>query len=259
MKRFTKNPFFYVSIVVIAVLVFQVAQIVRGQAGTWTGPPGPPTAGQPAPPIDVSDVTQGKSGAFFVGPSAGNSVQLRNEAGPQILFTDGSNNASIWYDPNVNNGQGALMARHDVRDPSGFMLGSGGGAITRIVGGSGVALTRPNGAPVPPSGVNDGEIVITATGGFQDRVVVAGRYRVQQSPGSLLAYPTYQLIGGFTQSDVGECLQKWGAVQVSGDGTTFDPFRCACELTSMETGLGSARLCVFPAPVIERPPFSGGL
>lgn len=53
-----KNPFFYLSVVLFGVLVFQIAQIVSG-AG-WQEPSFPPPGGQPYPPLDSGPFGQTK-------------------------------------------------------------------------------------------------------------------------------------------------------------------------------------------------------
>jgi hypothetical protein len=138
MKRFTTNPFFYVSIVVIAVLVFQIAQIVRGQSrGVWTGPPGPPTAGQPLPPIDVSDKPQFKEGNFGIGPNRDKldeQVSIRSEI-RGIMFMGDGDNAAIVYDRGLHR----VRVRH-TRGGQWFDLGGGGstgGGVWRAGLGSG--------------------------------------------------------------------------------------------------------------------------
>jgi hypothetical protein len=114
-----KNPFFYLSLFLAIVLIWQVALIVRAQ---YTGPGSSPTGGMPPRPINEGRDTQYKIGSFGIGTATGNILFKENSGGRELSFTEGAKNAAIRLDAT----SGKLLFRHT---GGGFQeLGTGGGA-----------------------------------------------------------------------------------------------------------------------------------
>ncbi|MDP3725079.1 MAG: hypothetical protein Q8R20_01250 [Nanoarchaeota archaeon] len=141
-----RNPFFYLSVLLFVVLIFQIAQIVSG-AG-WQGPTAAPPGGQPAPPLDTSSFPQIKQantdptkidltiddllitgrfdvrGGVKVGPDERNNVWIRNNF-RRIDFLDAGRAGGILFE------DGKLKASHYSSLPGGgwFDIGSGGDIV----------------------------------------------------------------------------------------------------------------------------------
>ncbi len=136
MKKLLGNPLFYTSLVLALLLGFQVYGFVSAAVNTYVPPPGPPTQGNPAQPLDTSSAIQYKSGELNIG-----TLNIGTETGPRlsitptvpkITFKDGLNVGSIYLN-NVDGG--TLMVNSGGKS---FPIGTGTGG-----GGSLWALTDP--------------------------------------------------------------------------------------------------------------------
>ena len=123
MKHLAKNPFFYLSIALMFVVAFEVVNLVRAQ---YAAPTALPPGGQPAAPIDTSQVNQTKAGSFttskdLVMAGSNGSVSLSSAAGvPIMTFSSGNTFGKLWLTP----ADGKIMALSGGKT---FEIGSGGG------------------------------------------------------------------------------------------------------------------------------------
>lgn len=117
MRQLLKNPFFYATVVLSLLLVFEVTHFVAAQ---YTSPTGSPTAGQPNPPLDTSSVRQFKSGNLGVGVSATPNVEIQGGPVPQVTFRESGTSAAEIY-----NYHGKLYVQN--QGEAAFEIGAGTG------------------------------------------------------------------------------------------------------------------------------------
>lgn len=126
MKELFRNRFFYVSVLLAALLAGQVYGIVSAQ--TYTGPSAPPPAANVAEPLHTGSSAQYKAGSFGIGTASNNVLLSLASNVRQLLFTEGALNAAIKLDPTT----GKLMFRHS--GGSFQDIGTGGGAGWEVAG-----------------------------------------------------------------------------------------------------------------------------
>ncbi len=147
MKALARNPLFYLSVILTGIIVFQFAQLVRGQTSAWQPPTAPPPGGQPAPPLDTK-TNQTKEGLLTLKDGLKLEKDLVLKNGDQTISLDWATK-QIWFDKDIDlkagirfwpesDGVWRLQASNDRLNPNGwFPLGSGTG------GGGGVWQTAP--------------------------------------------------------------------------------------------------------------------
>lgn len=143
MKRCVQDKWFWVALVLVAIIAGRALTSAFAQNAVWRGPTASPPGGQPSPPLDTSGLNQSKDGGLkvqemiardfvFVGANdrAGNGIRLEGGTG-QILFdrtglgAPGRAAISLRKDQRDN---WVLQATHNDRIAGGwFDLGSGTG------------------------------------------------------------------------------------------------------------------------------------
>ncbi|GEM_PF-3540016 len=134
-----KNPFFYATIVLAGVLMFELAGIVVAQ---YMPPTVPPPGGMPAAPLNAGTVPQVKRGNFAVSATGvfdanGNvstGVQI-NAASPTVWFRDAGGQARLYY---VSANGGELWVQHGTSGGIKVGTGTGGGTNYWTPSGSGI-------------------------------------------------------------------------------------------------------------------------
>lgn len=122
MKNLSRNPYFYLSLVLAATLAFQVYGVV---SAAYTAPTEPPTGGMPAAPVNTGTAAQVKQGQFGIGPNSSTAVILESST-RKITFQDGNARGSIYL-TNANGGE--LWVQHGANAAIKIGTGTGSGNI----------------------------------------------------------------------------------------------------------------------------------
>lgn len=125
MKNLSRNPYFYLSLVLAAALAFQVYGVVSAQTAEYKAPTQPPTGGMPAAPVNTGTTAQVKQGQFGIGPNSSTAVILESST-RRITFGDGNARGSIYL-TNANGGE--LWVQHGANAAIKIGTGTGSGNI----------------------------------------------------------------------------------------------------------------------------------
>lgn len=147
MKSLLKNPFFYVTLILSALLAFEVYHFVVA-AGVYTSNNASPPQGQVFPPLDTSSFEQFKSGNFGAGVKATPNVELQGNS-PAIQFHESANSTAQIYITGgklyfQNQGESALAIGAGTGGAGvGWTLAANGTDIYNNTGNVGIGITNP--------------------------------------------------------------------------------------------------------------------
>ncbi|MFH1162036.1 MAG: hypothetical protein V1696_02040 [Candidatus Jorgensenbacteria bacterium] len=186
MKSLSKNPFFYLSLVLALLVGLQVYGIVAA-ANVYTAPTALPTGGMPAQPLDTGTTPQTKGSDLYVlgkvkATSSLGGVSLDGMSGALYFL-----NTQWLPAAGIQLRSGKLNYSNNPNDLNSWKeIGTGTSAagVSKIIGGSNITITSN---PATPGGT--GEVTISAAGGgggqWKDGVAVSGMKPIYYSDGNV--------------------------------------------------------------------------
>lgn len=137
MKEFAKNPFFYLSFILIILLGFQVAQFVRA---AFVEPTEPFPGGNPPTPLDTSGSDQVKAGSIYFPGLGAAGVKV----GGGTIVTD---NGVVLFAKESNGVQTPALLLRDSFNNSALYFGSGGNLFINTASGRQAAAITSGASP----------------------------------------------------------------------------------------------------------------